>query len=270
MTALDVVLGYASLGWRAFPIAGGDKRPAFGSSWVETATVEPDRLRTWWRPGSRLNVGVVTGELFDVFDLEAEHLQRFRHYMADRWLPETPLARTGGGGIHILVRPSPIKANRRLFIDGIHVGELKSRRGYIVVAPSVTASTPTHRGGPYGWLWPAETPLAAAPDWLIDIVGKPAAPVRSMPWRQISIAPRRDLEPLVRLVRHSRPPTAGHSGNRNETLHWAANRAADDGVPMALAMELLLEAFIATTAAGENLADRIREGKATIVSAFRR
>jgi Bifunctional DNA primase/polymerase, N-terminal len=247
---------YAALGWRVFPVAVGGKAPAFGASWPEIATTDVNLIREWWA-GRRYNIGVVCGEAFDAFDIEAEHLTRFHDYLAGRALPETPLARTGGGGVHILVAPTGIAANRRLYIDGTHVGELKSRRGYILVAPSRTTGT-------YSWLWPAETPLATAPDWLTEIVGKPVPREQDVPWPSVSVTPRSHLEPLVRHVRNAR------AKERNDTLHWAANRAADDGVPLAMAESGLLEAFLATALPGEAARNREREGRATIRSAYAR
>ena len=210
MTPLDAALTYAGLGWRAFPVMAAGKRPAFGDSWPDLATTDDAQLRTWWRPGSRLNLGLVAGEAFDVFDLEAEHLPRFRTFLAGRLPPLTPVARTGRGGLHIYVRPTGIRANRRLYLDGIHVGELKSTRGYVLAAPSVTT-------GRYAWLWPPETPLGEAPDWLLGIVGKPVPAERSVPWRQASLAPASDLAPLVRHVRASQPGIATRSSTGRPT-----------------------------------------------------
>ncbi len=77
-----------------------------------------------------------------------------------RWTPaaaDPPLARTGRGGIHVLVAPTGIGRGRDLVLDGVHVGELKSTGGLIVVCPSVTVAA-------YRWLRsPEAQPLAPAP-----------------------------------------------------------------------------------------------------------
>jgi hypothetical protein len=142
--ALDAALAYAGLGWRVFPVAERAKVPAFGDSWPAIATTDQAVITGWWR-GRAFNIGVIAGESFDAFDIEAEHLSRLRDYAGGRRLPETPLAETGRGGRHILFALTGTNANRRLYVDGLHVGELKSRRGYVLMAPSATS-------GPYRWL----------------------------------------------------------------------------------------------------------------------
>jgi len=152
---------YASLGWRVFPVAPGDKRPMY-RGWQRDATIDPAQIKRYWRSEPGPNIGLVCGEAFDVFDIESAHLGALRAWMehAGHRLPRTPLARTGRGGIHIVVAPTGIGGGRDLRLDGVHVGELKSTGGLIVVCPSLTE-------GRYRWLrGPDEVALAPAPDWL--------------------------------------------------------------------------------------------------------
>jgi Bifunctional DNA primase/polymerase, N-terminal len=128
---------YGAVGWRCFPLVPGDKRPLF-RGWQSDATTDPALLARWFADESR-NIGVVCGESFDVFDIEAAHLPALVAMMTAGGLSLalTPVADTGRGGRHILTRPTGVGQNR-LYLDGVHIGELKSIGGFIVVPPSVT------------------------------------------------------------------------------------------------------------------------------------
>jgi hypothetical protein len=170
-------------------------------------------------------------------------------------LPLTPVADTGRGGRHVFTRPIGVTGTRRLFLGGTHIGELKSRGGLVLVCPSVTER-------PYSWRYaPAELTPAVAPDWLRALVERPVPPPHRVPWPQVSIAPRADLVPLTRHVERTAP------GNRNAALYWAAHRAAEAGIPEGIATAGLVRAYVA--AGSEPGADREREGRATIASAYR-
>lgn len=248
---------YAAVGWRVFPAEG--KAPAF-RGWQRAATTDPALIRAWWPRDDGSNVAVVAGELFDVFDVEAAHVPALVDHMraGGLSLPPTPIADSGRGGRHIFTAPTGIGATRRLFLGGVHVGELKSRGGLVLVCPSVTEH-------PYRWRRaPAGLAVAEAPAWLRALVERPVPPAGHMPWPQVSTAPRSAVRPLAAHVARAKP------GNRNAALHWAAHRAVEGGVPLDVALEDLLEAFLATAAPGEGRADREREGQATIRSAYAR
>lgn len=243
---------YAAAGWRVFPAYG--KVPAF-KGWQQAATTDPTLLNRWWPRDDDSNVAAVTGESFDVFDIEVEHLPALLAHMraGGRSLPSTPIANTGRGGLHIFTRPIGVDGTRRLFLDGTHIGELKSKGGLVLVCPSVTERQYTWRFAPAGMA------LAEAPDWLAALVDRTRTATRA-PWRQASLAPRSDLAPLERTVRRA------EMHNRNAALHWAACRAVEKGVPEALAQEVLFAASVAA----EPTALRKRQARATIRSAYRR
>jgi hypothetical protein len=247
---------YASCGWRVFPAWG--KVPAF-RGWQRAASTDPDLIARWWPRDDDSNVAAVTGEAFDVFDIEREHLAALRsHVEAGKLtLPPTPIASSGGGGLHVFVAPTGINATRRLFLDGQHIGELKSRGGLVLVCPSSTERL-------YRWLEaPAGMALADAPDWLIALVEQSFPNEQRMPWKQVTLAPRADIAPLARHVARA------ELHNRNATLHWAAHRAADAGVPEDIAQQALGAAFVNTGLPAEDRQNRLREGRATIASAYR-
>jgi hypothetical protein len=246
-------LAYAELGWRVFPVVPGGKRPLY-RGWQRDATTDPDQIACYWREDPAPNIGVVCGEAFDTFDIEAAHLPALRQWTeaTGHGLPLTPLARTGRGGIHLLVAPTRMGGGRDLFLDGVHVGELKSTGGFIVVCPSVTVA-------PYHWLRsPDAQPLAPAPAWLLGLLDRPGVrrPARRNgggdPRRQ-----RRQLDALAHAIAR-----AG-MGRRNTILYWAMRRAEEEGIPAVDAARAL-----GRSAIGAGLGER--EVRATIRSAHER
>lgn len=215
---------YAAVGWRVFPLEPGGKRPLPGFRWADWATDDPHRLRALF-PDDDRNIGAVTGELFDVFDVEAAHLDAFKRYAEGHTMPPTPLASTGRGGWHILVAPTGSRT-RNLVLDGVHIGELKGRGGYIVVSPSATERQ-------YRWiLAPTDMAVAPAASWLLALVAPPPEPRPVRP-----AVTRRDQ--LVRLETLARFVARATEGTRNNLLYWAAMRAVEEGIPTGLAAAAL-------------------------------
>ena len=254
MTALstrDWALRYASLGWRVFPVMAGGKRPLY-SGWQRDATTDPEQIGRYWRREPGPNIGVVTGEAFDVVDIEGPHVGAFAAWLSahGHTLPETPIAHTGRAGVHIFVRGATPFGGRNLYLDGRHVGELKSTGGLILVCPSRTV-------GPYVWLnSPLETPPADETAWLLPLLERSA---RGRPARRVRLVTsedgRRRLEALGRVVARAT------EGRRNSVLYWAANRAFEGGLPAYFTGLVLLRASLSA-----GLAER--EAKATIHSAW--
>ena len=220
MTSRDWALLYGGLGWRVFPVVPGGKRPRY-RGWQRDATTNPELIRRNWRAEPGPNVGIICGEKFDAFDVEADHLAALRQWADARGhrLPPTPLARTGRGGIHVLVAPTGIGRGRDLVLDGVHVGELKSTGGFIVVCPSVTLAA-------YRWLRSPEAhPLAPAPRWLLGLVARPRPRARAaVECPSESRAAGRQLAALASAV-----ALAG-MGRRNKLLYWAMRRAEEEGI----------------------------------------
>jgi hypothetical protein len=245
----SLALAYAAMGWRVYPVERGGKRPLF-TGWLRDATTDPALIARWWRRDARApNLGVVAGERFDVVDIEAEHVAAFREAADARGLVATPLARSGGGGLHLYVLPLGL-GTRRLTLHGVHIGELKGSGG-VLVPPSVTS-------GVYAWLRaPSDVPVAEAPAWLRDLAdgprhGGPRLVGRLSPSRAVAL-----VAGLHRVVAEA------PEGERNAVLFWAACRAAEHSVDPDAAAEILLAAAVKA-----GLAER--EARATIKSGFAR
>ena len=249
-SALDWALAYATLGWRVFPVVLGEKRPMY-PGWQRDATTDPGVIARYWRTEPGPNIGLICGEAFVAFDIEAEHLPALRSWMRTEGhrLPTTPIARTGRRGIHILALAPPDTAGRVLRLDGVHIGELKAAGGFIVACPSRTT-------GSYSWMRsPEEVAVADAPEWLCDLASHDVARPRPASAALIGPSPgERRLAGLARAVLQA------PEGNRNGLLYWAMRRAIEDGIPASIAGSVLTR-----MAAGAGLGER--EIRATIHSA---
>jgi hypothetical protein len=229
----DWALAYAALGWRVFPVVPGGKRPLY-SGWQRGATTDRALIERYWRREGGPNIGVICGEAFDAFDIEGVHLPALRAWLQAHGyrLPATPIARTGRGGIHILVRARARPAGHRLRVDGVHVGELKAAGGFIVACPSRTA-------GCYAWhRSPLEVEVADEPAWLSGLVVAPPSREMAVPASPV-LAPSRAVALVAGLYR---VVSTASEGERNKLLYWAARRVAEHGVDKTAAVEILLAA----------------------------
>ncbi len=177
---LSDAVGYARRGWEVFPLRVKGKMPLVakehGGRGCLDATRDEDKVREWWSRWPRANIGIATGSPsgFFAIDIDPRHggPDTLRaHIEKHGRLPRTIMSRTGGGGLHLLFRHVPgirNDAGRRLG-PGLDV---RGDGGYIVAPPSVHES-----GRPYAWdvdRHPDETPIAVAPDWLVQMAITPA------------------------------------------------------------------------------------------------
>jgi hypothetical protein len=182
---------------------------------LHDATSDPARLARWWQRWPHANIGLVTGELADVLDVDGPTGRRaLRRWATQHDLHlDGPLVRTGGGW-HLYLAPTGA-GNRAGLLE--HV-DWRGRGGYVVAPPSQHPS-----GSRYRWLRPLTSDLPADP-----------GPLRSL------LLPVRQQRP--ELVPRFREATAGHpygrvalekelaavahapKGRRNHTLYQAGIR----------------------------------------------
>lgn len=184
---VDLALTYASLGWKVYPIQppkdgsctcrkGLDctdpgKHPFYELGGMGSASNDPEQLERLI--GSRdTSLGILCDRSFWVLDCDGEKGLADLQALVDRnsELPETPTVETGGGGKHFYFAADSRIARNPVKIKGTSM-DVRSKGGAVVAPPSLHAS-----GRSYRWTTPPETPLAAAPEWLIDwILSKPEA-----------------------------------------------------------------------------------------------
>lgn len=166
---------YASIGWPVFPLRPGHKLPLFGSAHdpgdpckgecgqvghgLWDATTNPDLVAQWWADQPWANIGLRTGDRFDVVDLDVKTDKGIDGREGFNELCETTGTRprvlasvqTANGGRHLFLAPTG-----RGNFTGIRPGvDYRGAGGYVVAPPSRLAPD----GRRYVWVTPPSTDL---------------------------------------------------------------------------------------------------------------
>lgn len=177
---LKAAIGYVTRGFYVFPLhsvkedlqctcgvlACGDagKHPRVQRG-LKEASRDLAQIEKWFGKDSELsNIGIVTGEVsgITVIDIDIGEgkfgAESWAEAIADHGEPDTLMAQTGSGGMHVLFQyNSALKTSSNTLGKGVDV---RNDGGYIVAAPS------RHRsGGLYEWLNP-ETKIGILPSHL--------------------------------------------------------------------------------------------------------
>lgn len=144
-TALgDAALWYAAAGQPVFPCQVGGKAPLTPHGFADAST-DPDRIRAWWGAVPGANIGLRTGVLFDVVDIDAPlGLIRFyeRHMDPGDSPPVRAISLTPHGR-HLYFDADPTQRNRAGLLPGVDV---RATGGYVIAPPSRTPA------GDYRWV----------------------------------------------------------------------------------------------------------------------
>ncbi len=168
---IDAALRYAARGWRVFPVwpirdgrcgcgkecgrdAGKHPMTVHG---VKEATTDEAEIREAWAKVPDANIGIATGQGLLVVDVDPRNGGSLKTLLSYGDL-HSCLQKTGGGGIHVLLKVPPELKWPSKLEQGI---DLKSDGGYIVAAPSLHIS-----GTAYEWIEGREG-VEAAPQWLL-------------------------------------------------------------------------------------------------------
>jgi hypothetical protein len=142
---LPSALWYAERGLRVFPLTAGSKVPLSGSHGCKDATADPDQIRDWWEANPTANIGIATGDLVDVIDVDGPvGVKSWSDLIETGDVPprlgvvNTPRP----GGSHHYVAATG-KGNRAGVYPGI---DHRGRGGFVVAPPSVNAE-----GVRYSW-----------------------------------------------------------------------------------------------------------------------
>lgn len=158
MPLKEAAITYGSLGWPILPLIPNRKQPA--SDVVKHGLLEAtslvETIRSWWDHNPDYNIGLVTGIVFDVVDLDGEDgVRQFYNWLPNYKHPG-PIQLTGKG-YHLFFEKSGSKNH-----SGIQKSKVDYRgiRGYVVGSPSVHP-----RGHRYNWARSGEV-LPSVPDEL--------------------------------------------------------------------------------------------------------
>ncbi len=171
------------------------------------ASTDPRRIERWWGRHPAANVGLRTGLVMDVADVDsAEGLHGLRHLLGGE-LPRAPQVLTGSGGRHVWFAPTGL-GNRVRLLPGV---DWRGAGGYVVAPPSRHVS-----GAAYTWMCrPGEAEPAAAPAALLALL---AGPPPAAPGRVAHPARYAEAALAAEADRVAWAPV----GTRNDTLNRAA------------------------------------------------
>lgn len=158
---------YASMGWPVLPLVTREKRPA-NENGLTGASTDLDQIDEWWQRWPKANIGLRTGDAFDVLDLDSKEAVETLQILVVAQMAEDGEALIGftkyihhgpiqstGKGFHLLFEPTGARnfANRYPGID------FRGQRGYIVASPSI------HPNG-HQYRWVRDEPLPPPTRWL--------------------------------------------------------------------------------------------------------
>jgi hypothetical protein len=179
-TILQAALWYASIGLPVFPLGVGGKFPIFKNPHAEgtteratckgecgkvghgchDATTDPEVIRGWWANNPDFNVGIATGHIFDVVDIDGPEGHKHRSDHWDDIFAKVDADSVGKvltprpGGMHIYV-PATGDGNSTN-VAGLNKIDYRGQGGYVVAPPSTISETFAKANGwapgPYRWL----------------------------------------------------------------------------------------------------------------------
>ena len=117
-------LWYAEQGQPVFPLAPGTKIPFKGSRGCLDATTDANQINAWWLATPDANIGLATGHLVDVVDIDGTNGQRSRlAHWCSQCKDDTAICDHAGPGTWFVT------------IERAHIGKVRTPRGmHIYVA----------------------------------------------------------------------------------------------------------------------------------------
>jgi archaellum biogenesis ATPase FlaH len=136
---------------------GRDKRPLINWKEFQTRKATVDEIKEWFKKWPDANIGIVTGKVSDIAVVDVEKGGD------TTGLPETTIAKTGGGGWHYYYRYSEGIENKARIRP---LTDIRGEGGFVVAPPSFHSS-----GNRYEWIKKYAN-LAPFPKYLFGIKEK--------------------------------------------------------------------------------------------------
>lgn len=143
---------YAKWGWPVFPLGEQSKAPAIpkrkGGNGFKDATSDVDRITAWWTRHPQHNIGLATGIMFAVIDIDPRNggIPSFINLLRDNKIRDAhAVAVTASGGLHLYRKTDGKTRSYPGLAQGI---DYKALGGYIVAPPSTLGE----RWRSYSWM----------------------------------------------------------------------------------------------------------------------
>lgn len=147
---LNAALWYASQGIAVFPCVPGGKRPATKHGFKDAST-DADQIRAWWKVNTAYNIGLPTGQRFDVVDLDGPEGLIAYGNMLDSGQAIAPVAvALTPRGRHYYVHPTG--AGNGTNVGGMSKVDYRGAGGYVIAPPSRVLGSGVYR-------WTVDRPL---------------------------------------------------------------------------------------------------------------
>jgi hypothetical protein len=195
--------GGCSCGHAACPRPGKHPRTAHG---LTGASTDADLVRSWWRRWPAANIGLRTGVVADVCDVDSP--AGLRAVLRRTGPFAGPVVRTGSGGWHLYLAPTGLGNRVRLLPDV----DWRGAGGYVVAPPSRHVS-----GRRYRWLRPLSAGPPPCPPALAALLSRPDPPATRLPPPRLADRYARSVLAAEAAEVASTPP-----GARNDRLNRAA------------------------------------------------
>ena len=224
---------FIRLGQPVFPCRPSGPKPKSPMTrhGLHDATLDRGQVKRWWSQYRDAAIGIPTGKLWDVLDVDVKRDQDGRRhlpYLARLGLLNgcQRVVRTPSGGFHLYFKAAPAgaltnKASAALGLD------VRTHGGYVIAAPSYIDATETDTPyvGVYGE--EGETTGATEEPLLWDAIVSAITPLDADTKREIALV----TGYRSRSVAHLRDWLSKRAaGERNNSLHWAVCRCIDNGI----------------------------------------
>jgi hypothetical protein len=198
------------------PACGSIGKHPITAHGLNDASINREQVQWWWRRFPQANIGLATGHLFDVLDVDGPTGERSMARLSARhpFGPPGPVVRTGRGGWHVYLAPTGLGNPKPRDLEKV---DWRGRGGYVLAPPSRHAT-----GRRYRWVRDLDTPIPEVPPALRERLERPQPYRPAVP----TIRPATPGHPYgqrameARLAEVARAP----QGDRNRTLYWAGLR----------------------------------------------
>ena len=146
---LETALEYKERGFSIIPIIEGTKKPLVKWEMYQKQRATKEQIIEWWTKTPNANIGIVTGEISDLFVIDIDTEEGFKNL--EGIIPDAlvlPTVQTPRGGQHLYFS-YPVGSGVTIGVNKIPGTDFRGNGGFVVAPPSVNGT-----GKPYSWLIP--------------------------------------------------------------------------------------------------------------------